>query len=401
MKKFILLTCVLLLIGCNNKSATGTGQTKKHIEITTVKINNDIYYEDFDYMINILEESYPFFGVLKREGIDFDEIQERYRNKIGHEQLNHQRFYHIIDKMLDELNYTGHIHAVSQKQYDWYKDSHMTPWYDAANTESSQAYYTAINLPTLTTTIKNVTNNITTQTFDESSTAYIRIDSFSYANIEQDYETLSAYYEIAKYYDNIVFDIRNNGGGSTNYFTNNIVAPLIKEEVTYTTHMLFNQGDYNLPFISFKLQGDLSKIKDISDLDLTQYPDFNTDDLDYLSHLVINNQTILPTTEGYDGNIYVLVGPKVYSSSEAFTDFCKSTQFATLVGHQTGGDGIGFDPIVVSLPNSGVMISYSTIYGMMSSGKNSEEFGTTPDILLEDNINAFDYLMKALSEGTL
>jgi len=90
-----------------------------------------------------------------------------------------------------------------------------------------------------------------------------------------------------------------------------------------------------------------------------------------------------------------------YSSSESFINFCKVTGFATLVGHQTGGEGIGFDPIILSMPNSGILVAYSTIYGMDHSGRNSEEFGTTPDILLDDSINAFEYLMNAIKDGSL
>ncbi|MBI9012613.1 MAG: hypothetical protein JEZ08_10325 [Clostridiales bacterium] len=96
-----------------------------------------------------------------------------------------------------------------------------------------------------------------------------------------------------------------------------------------------------------------------------------------------------------------MVGPRVYSSSEAFVNFCKDSGFATLVGHQTGGDGIGFDPIVLSMPNSGIMVAYSTIYGMDQFGQNSEEFGTTPDILLDNDTNAFEYIMNAIKDGSL
>jgi len=401
MKKYILILLAVCLIGCEDNTATGTGNNKTNVTITKVVVDNELYYEDFDYMIKTLEHTYPFFGVLDRSGIDFDEITSRYRSQLEDRQMTDIRFYHLIDTMLGELKYTGHIHVVDKNNYGYYENTNMLPWSDAANTDQTKAFYETLVTPPFSNNNSEESANINTQAYDDISTVYIGINSFSYELIEEDYKTLTDYYKIAKHYDNIVIDVRNNGGGSTNYYIENIVQPLMSNEMRYMTHMLFNKDDHNLPFITHKLGGNQRLISDIKDLDLSQFPNFNTDDLEYLSHVIINNQIISPTGDGYKGNIYVLVGPRNYSSSEAFINYCKVTGFATLVGHQTGGDGIGFDPIVLSMPNSGIMVAYSTIYGMDHSGQNSEEFGTTPDILLDENINAYEYLMNRVKDGSL
>jgi len=62
----------------------------------------------------------------------------------------------------------------------------------------------------------------------------------------------------------------------------------MNNEMNYITHMLFNKDDHNLPFITHNLGGNQRLITDINDLDLTQFPEFNTDDLEYLSHAIIN-----------------------------------------------------------------------------------------------------------------
>lgn len=399
MKKYILIILAVFLIGCEDHVATGTGN--KNVTITKVVINNELYYEDFDYMIDTLDKTYPFFGVLDRSGIDYDEITLKYRSKLEDQQMTDTRFYHLVDKMLSELNYTGHIHIVSKKNYDYYENTNMLPWRDIANTDPSKAFYEAFELSQFHLGNTNSSSNITTQTFDDINTAYIGINSFSYELIKEDYKTLTDYYKLVKHYDNIIIDIRNNGGGATNYYVENIVSPLMNNEMNYKMHMLFNKDNHNLPFILSKLGGDDSLISDINNLDLSQFPEFNTDDLEYLSHSIIMDKTISPTGDGYKGNLYILVGPRNYSSSESFVNFCKESGFATLVGHQTGGDGIGFDPIVLSMPNSGIMVAYSTIYGMDQYGRNSEEFGTTPDILLDNDINAFEYIMNAIKDGSL
>ncbi len=88
-----------------------------------------------------------------------------------------------------------------------------------------------------------------------------------------------------------------------------------------------------------------------------------------------------PTGGGFAGKIWLLVDEYVYSSSEAFTVFCKDTGFATIVGSPTGGDGIGIDPVFLVLPNSGLIVRYSALFGLNPDGSSNEEFGTTPDLL--------------------
>ena len=65
-----------------------------------------------------------------------------------------------------------------------------------------------------------------------------------------------------------------------------------------------------------------------------------------------------------------------------FAVFCQETGFATLVGSPTGGDGIGaLDPVFLQLPNSGILVQFTMMFGLNGDGSSSEETGTTPDIL--------------------
>ena len=98
----------------------------------------------------------------------------------------------------------------------------------------------------------------------------------------------------------------------------------------------------------------------------------------------------------FEGRIWLLVGPQIYSASESFAVFCKETGFAKLVGEQTGGDGIGsLDPVFLQLPNSGILVQYTMMYGLNPDGSSSEEAGTTPDILSD---GSEDPLVTALRE---
>ena len=79
---------------------------------------------------------------------------------------------------------------------------------------------------------------------------------------------------------------------------------------------------------------------------------------------------------------WVVVDENVYSSSEKFVLFCKQTGWATVVGRHTGGDGLGSSPVLVMLPDSGILIRFSNTAGETLEGALSVD-GTEPDILLE------------------
>ena len=83
-----------------------------------------------------------------------------------------------------------------------------------------------------------------------------------------------------------------------------------------------------------------------------------------------------------DAKRWVLVDKTVYSSSEEFVCFCKATGWATVIGTQTGGDGLGFNPVLRLLPDSGLLIQFSMDAGENPDGTMSIE-GTVPDVFLE------------------
>ena len=94
----------------------------------------------------------------------------------------------------------------------------------------------------------------------------------------------------------------------------------------------------------------------------------------------------------------MLVGPAVYSASESFSVFCQETGFATLVGQNTGGDGIGsLDPIFLQLPNSGLLLQFSMMFGLNADGSSSEEAGTMPEILSPEGEPALVTALRSIS----
>jgi len=99
-----------------------------------------------------------------------------------------------------------------------------------------------------------------------------------------------------------------------------------------------------------------------------------------------DNDSVFPSKKGvaYKGNKYLLVDKLVYSSAESFAYFCKTSKFAQVVGETTGGDGIGTDPILLTLPNSGIVIRFTGEMALNADGSSNEEMKTEPDLKLEN-----------------
>lgn len=399
MKKLLLGLIALTLIGCQDTTQGSGSEEHPTVVIEEIQSETAKYIEDFEYLSKMLYETYPYFGVIQRQDIDINKKIKDYRKKVACLD-NIDDFYQAMIDFTNEFQGNGHFNVITKEYYDYFLDAYddpHSPYHKALVSPSTQSFYDKGPDQSSKTEKKA---NVTILEYSDTSTAYIGIQSFDKAFIENDRKTLSDFYSNLNNYEHLIIDLRNNSGGSTSYAVENIIKPLATQDYSYTQHILFNDNDYSRPFLEYAHKDDMQTTTPLSDFDLAQFPNLEVDDMNKLSHIMSVKNVYLADGSGYHGKIYVLVSPMVYSSSEAFVDFCKSSGFATIIGQPTGGDGIGFDPIIVSLPNSGIALKYSMHYGINSEGRNSEEFGTTPDILLDDHENAYEYIMKKIKAGS-
>lgn len=147
-------------------------------------------------------------------------------------------------------------------------------------------------------------------------------------------------------------------------------GPMIRE---------FQEGLGNLVDIQLSELGD-DMIKIIPDEVKTDFDFYAT-----------QNITIEPQDPvGSQGKIYLLVDKTVYSAVEMFAAFRKDSGFATLIGENTGGDGIGVDPLLFSLPNSGMVIRYTGLLALNGDGTIHAETGIIPHVQLDARVGTFE-----------
>ena len=225
--------------------------------------------------------------------------------------------------------------------------------------------------------------NLRTLILPGGDVRYVKIDRFP-AEHEDAYEAdraaLWAFYQQAADCTDLIIDLTDNSGGSEVYWQQLLAAPLTDRPLFCTHYALLADSANNHPYIEDAFSPEeLHPIAQLPDL-----PELERDGIQAATHFVESTLSVKPAAERapFHGRIWVLVGPAVYSASESFAVFCQETGFATLVGSPTGGDGIGaLDPVFLQLPNSGILVQFTMMFGLNSDGSSSEEAGTTPDIL--------------------
>lgn len=225
--------------------------------------------------------------------------------------------------------------------------------------------------------------------FEEEGIAYLKLPSFDQFYVDKDAPGIRAFLEEIRDYRSLIIDIRGNGGGSTNYWMNGIVPLLTDKPLSMRCYLLFRDSPYIKPFIKHKFQTGYFQLKDLGRLDAGGYPPdyYFLDGRGLYSEIdyIINPHNPV----GFKGRIYLLVDDYVFSSSESFAAFAKSTGWAALIGTDTGGDGIGFDPIPIVLPNSGLIVRFPGEMGLNPDGAVNEEVRTIPDVFVEQTYEDF------------
>ena len=322
-------------------------------------------------------------------------------------------FYSAVYSAIWSLGGYGHLWVIEPEDYyemlDWCKTQDTTgreQWKSVIEASEEQyaklkAYLGSPDQGGGSRSGGEEGENLHTLLLPELGTAYLKVDDFL-TDYDPDYpkeaQAILDFYDAAGGCTDLIIDLTDNSGGSELYWQDLLVAPLIDEELSCANYALLADSANNRPYIdNVFTPGELHPISELPDL-----PKLNRDGLEAATHFVESTLTARPAARraAFHGRVWLLVGPMVYSASESFSVFCQATGFATLVGRQTGGDGIGaLNPILMRLPNSGVLIQFTMMYGLNPDGSGSEESGTTPDILSPAGEPALATALRAIREA--
>lgn len=393
---------------------------------------------DFESLCDGLRENYPYVKLAKRQaGADLDALETEYRAKV--EQCeNDDAFYYVLKDFIGTFSYTGHLDLWGRRYESelafwraYFKETgeaEKEPYLEALDNPVSHNTYAAMTAfyqeevrlteekraeenggwrgesaeaeadeEAAETSEETMPANVETKILEPGKTAYVFIDTFEYEWMETDRQILLPFYEKVRDYDNLIIDITNNLGGSMRYFDELVAAPLIKEPLTVPTYQLLKGGENNRTFLRMEEGIESGLYRPVSEL--PALPKLNQEDAADCDWFLREDYTVEPTGDGFDGKIWLLVSENNYSSSEYAAMFSKATGLATLVGRTTSGDGIGTNPVYLILPNSGLVVQYSPMYGVTADGTGSEACGTVPDMVSPEGESALETCLKAIAQG--
>lgn len=407
------LVLCLLLSGCAAPEAGPESRWDPALK-NALGLTREQRLEDYDYLVKTLKDSYLCLGLRDRENPDdpAEGIFREYREMIE-ENDSDQAFYSAVYSTWYRLGNYGHFGIIEPEAYgemlDWCRSQDTTgreQW--KAVTEASEEHYKRLGayLKALgggggSWEEGEAGENLHTLLLPEEGIAYLKVDRFL-ADYDPDYQkeaqAIRDFYNAAGGCTDLILDLTDNSGGSERYWQNLLAAPLADQPLSCTNYALLASSENNRPYIdNVFAPEDLHPIAELPDL-----PKLERQGLEVATHFVESTLRVEPAEEraAFHGRVWLLVGPSVYSASESFAVFCQATGFAELVGSRTGGDGIGaLDPILMRLPNSGILIQFTMMYGLNPDGSGSEEAGTVPDILSPAGEPALVTALRAIREA--
>lgn len=298
---------------------------------------NEGYKEDYIYLWEKLESSYPLLPIIKELGVDIDKLKEE---GIGRAATCESEFAfkQTLGYLFNKLLRLDHLQYVNIGKENSKNETEVKP--------------------------------VVVSYYPEIKTVIFSLSSFGGNRIEYDQnlieKTLNKYNDV----ENIIFDITSNRGGLFSYIDDVLLKPFggIWEEVV-PLYVKDPEGiNAYIPDLEFERVEDPPLI--VKELGL-RYVTYQKRGGDYGEGSL---------DEKYKkAKRWVLTSSDTYSAADRFASFCRDTGWATVVGDNTSGCGSGCYVYFV-LPYSGILIQFSGAIELNRKGEVNSIYGTPPNI---------------------
>lgn len=362
---------------------------------------------DYDKLWEILEENYYYFPYLENQGIDIESLKISTREQLENRITDINGFYYLLDLMFRKMQNLAHLSvatpdvvSVYQAYYhsDGVPDNGWKKFLENPQTITLYEYLEKVLSPEISEgSAAQMLPGSEAEYDPHRKTVTFRIHTFHDTIYKEEKGFINEYLislgdaEI----DHIIFDICGNGGGNDAYWMENIVAPF--------------GGSYEWVTWCYLRDTELMRSyffedytpKPISGLTGHVLPTY-TKELG-LTHYIKKQQKLSAQTalgkNITDAKRWVIIDGRVYSSADSFSAFCKATGWATLAGQATHGCGTGTSPVLVSLPNTGLLVRFDGTVAETYEGTLNVITGTKPDIPIKPGIGNYQYVIDQLIDG--
>ena len=404
--------------------------------------------EDFDYMMAVFEDNFPFFDLTyRRHGSDIREEARRFRGVLADESMpiDAKIFEELLlFDFMSSIHWVGHVRTVDDFMYHMYMyrvaNHTETAWTAALHEEiftahpSTSMFYGEIGEYELRNAARRHVasghgpNSYTMRIIEEGNIALIHVNSLFSASY-RDRENLNDFYEQIADFNHLIIDLRGNPGGYHDVFHELITTPLISESVYLDVVSFYKGGEHNLRMMEIRFDSGFQ----ISEAPAQRPSHFSGEtfainenilgrdgeplfwgtqylaweDIDAFDYYVVGAmKSVHPSgpddiQSNFSGQVWLLTSDTSFSGSEHVVALYKQNDLAIIVGEQ--GAGVFMCLLLWSnyfaLPNTGIIIRYDVGYPVCRLTGRPLEEGIPPHFHNRPGMDALETTLELIAEG--
>jgi len=404
----------------------------------------DAFLEDFDYMMQAMEDTFPYFGLAERRlGIDIRELANETRTIIENniDNMDAHAFWDILrHEFFDHISLLGNAQVLNYQERLELHNFYVIPalriappyhlraaliftYPDVVRFYEEQAALFDTPAPvTIETPRRHV---YTTEILEEGRIGYMHISTFLVDNFRQQNAMMDRFFRDIQHYDHLILDIRDTGHGRVDFWRMLVM------------HVIWPDRDNlpDLPFYTFYRGTELARelaeshlategaaARFVPDTELVSasdisLPHLNADDMQGLNYAIRFNanldyldsnqfhfaqeQMMIPRAHiPFGGQIWLLTSEGNVGASAMFARQAKYMEFATLVGETTSGGYTSTPMTHFRLPHTGILVRWDIDYITDQYGRALEEFPTTPHYFNRPGMDALQTVLEMINESS-
>ncbi len=181
--------------------------------------------------------------------------------------------------------------------------------------------------------------------------------------------------------DTLILDIRSNAGGIANFATTQLLPALFTHDVDYVSHVYGMRNKHTRHFYGNTVYKTMKGIDTRLEGDYFYYDE----DLSVTGNAA------------HDLKIYILTSQQTFSTADIIVRICKEYENCTVIGTNTGGEGICGDIFQCYLPESRFVFCYPPTVNIDSV--EDSYLGTEPDIYMHYTLEEYNARNSLAAEG--
>ncbi len=211
--------------------------------------------------------------------------------------------------------------------------------------------------------------------YEDSDYLYLNIENCSYSQGEK-------YEEILKNSDkeNIILDLRTNYGGHQKFMGDFIYPYIFAEDITIKNNWYIKDTEDNKQFFSKLINHLIVNFKSTEDKDVLY-----SDEKNYLYSTI---KYVYKGRLDKNKNVYLLTSRSTGSAADRFVATVKDYNLGTVIGANTGGEGLMDSFLIKDLPNSKLAFIYMPSKALNADGTDNSAYGTSPDIYISQTVES-------------